>query len=165
VRMRALVTSDGALRVDVTRAYALLATRRVTGGVLELTGELRGGHEPRLELRRRSDGRTHAYDVARPRDGFRARVPLGDLVAAPPSVEAVVTGGPGAPEMWDVTVAGLPLGLPDALDGISWAAGEHEVALTRTRSGDMALVTRKVVAPIVLEPREREIAARSSSVS
>jgi CDP-glycerol glycerophosphotransferase len=160
VRMRALVTADGAVRVDVRRAYARLATRRVTGGVLELTGELRRGHEPRLELRRRSDARVHAYDIARAGGGFRARLPLGDLVVAPPSLEAAVTGGPGAHEMWDVTVAGLPLALPDALDGISWAAGEHEVALTRTRRGDAALVTRKVVEPIVLETREREIAAR-----
>jgi hypothetical protein len=62
--------------------------------------------------------------------------------------------------MWEATVAGLPLALPDALDGISWTAGEHEVALTRTRRGDMSLVTHKVVEPIVLEALEREIAAR-----
>jgi CDP-glycerol glycerophosphotransferase len=160
VRMRALVTSDGAIRVDVRRAYARLVSRRVTGGVLELAGELRRGHEPRLELRRRSDGRAHAYDVAIARGGFRGRIPLGGLVAAPPSLEATATGVPGAHEMWDVTVAGLPLALPDALDGIAWTAGEHEVELTRTRRGDAALVTRKVVVPIVLPTREREVAAR-----
>ena len=62
--------------------------------------------------------------------------------------------------MWDVTVAGLPLALPDALDGIEWTAGDHEVALTRTRQGDLALVTRRVVTPIVPEARPREAAAR-----
>jgi CDP-glycerol glycerophosphotransferase len=150
VRMRLLVTSDGALRVDVRRAYARLESRRVSGGVLELAGELRRGHEPLLELRRRSDGRAHAYDVARARDRFRARFPLGELVAAPPSLEAAATGVPGAHEMWDLTVAGLPLALPDELDGIAWRAGEHDVELTRTRRGDAALVTRKVVAPIAV---------------
>ena len=122
VRMRALVTSDGALRVDVRSAYARLEFRRVSDGVLELAGELRRGHEPRLELRRRSDGRVHAYDVARARDRFRARLPLADLAGAPPSLEAAATGAP-THEMWDVTVAGLPLALPDELEGIALDRG------------------------------------------
>ena len=140
-------------------AYARLEFRRVSDGVLELAGELRRGHEPRLELRRRSDGRVHAYDVARARDRFRARLPLADLAGAPPSLEAAATGAP-THEMWDVTVAGLPLALPGELEGIAWTAGEHEITLTRTRRGDAALVARKVVAPVVVPAGERETVAR-----
>ena len=152
--LRAAVTSDGAIRIEVRTAWARLGARRVTGGVLELTGDLRGGAAPRLELRRRSDGRIHAYDAAVARGGFRGSVPLGDLATAPPSLEAAASGGPGANEMWELSVAGLPLALPQELEGIAWTAGEHEVALTRTRRGDAALVTRRVVTPIVLPTRE-----------
>jgi CDP-glycerol glycerophosphotransferase len=159
VRLRALVTSDGALQIDVRTAWARLATRRVTDGVLELTGELRGGAAPGLEVRRRSDGRVHAYDAAVAGRGFRARLPLADLPGAPPSLEAAVTGGPAAHEMWELTVAGLPVALPEELDGIAWSVGEHEVGLERTRRGEAALLTRKVVTPIVLPPLEAQPAA------
>jgi CDP-glycerol glycerophosphotransferase len=157
--VRAVVTSDGAIRVEVRTTWARLRARRVTDGVLELDGELRGGAAPRLELRRRSDGRVHVYDAAVAGEGFRARLPLADLAAAPPSLEAAATGAPGAHEMWEAAVAGLPLVLPDELDGIAWTVGEHEVSLERTRRGDAALVTRKVVTPIVLPTSEPALAA------
>jgi CDP-glycerol glycerophosphotransferase len=158
-RLRALVTADGALRIDVRTAWAQMRTRRVTDGVLELAGELRGGGAPGLELRRRSDGRVHAYDAAVAGGGFRARLPLADLYGAPPSLEALATGGPGAHEMWELAVAGLPLSLPEELDGIAWTAGEHEIALTRNRRGDAALITRRVVTPIVLPQLAEQPAA------
>jgi hypothetical protein len=56
-------------------------------------------------------------------------------------------------------VGGLPLVLPEALDGIAWTVGEHEVSLERTRRGDAVLVTRKVVTPIVLPTTEPALAA------
>lgn len=145
--VRALVTADGALRVDVRTSFARLASRRLHDGALELEGELRGADGPRvLVVRRRSDGR----EVAVPAEGeFRARLPLAPLHAAPPSPEAAVTGGPGAPEEWELSVAGLPLALPDPLAGIAWRDRGHEVTLTRTRSGDAALVTRRIAVPIV----------------
>jgi hypothetical protein len=76
-------------------------------------------------------------------------LPLATLHGAPPSAEAAVTGGPGAPEMWDLSVAGLALALPEELDGMAWRSGDREAVLERTRSGDAALVTRRVVTPIV----------------
>jgi hypothetical protein len=159
VRLRALVTADGALRLDARTRWARLRARRVTDGVLELTGELRGGAAPSLELRRRSDGRVHAYDATVAGGTFRARLPLADLAGAPPSLEAAVTGGPAAHEMWELAVAGLPLALPEELDGIAWTAGEHEIALERTRRGDAALVTRRVVTPIALPQLAEQSAA------
>jgi CDP-glycerol glycerophosphotransferase len=156
VRLRALVTADGALRLDVRTTWARLQTRRSTDGVLELTGEVRGGSAAGLELRRRSDGRVHVYDATVAGGAFRARLPLADLSGAPPSLEAAVTGGPAAHEMWELSVAGLPLGLPEELDGIAWTSGEHEIGLERTRRGDAALVTRRVVTPIALPQRAEE---------
>jgi CDP-glycerol glycerophosphotransferase len=143
--VRAAVTADGAVRITVRTAFARLAARRVRGGVLELEGELRGASGP-LTARRRSDGR----EVVVPAEGrFRAALPLAALHDAPPSPEAAVTGGPGAPEMWELAVAGLPLALPEELDGMAWRTGDREAVLERTRSGDAALVTRRVVTPIV----------------
>jgi hypothetical protein len=60
-----------------------------------------------------------------------------------------VTGGPGGPEEWELSVAGLPLALPVELAEIAWRDRGHDVALTRTRSGDAALVTRRIAVPIV----------------
>jgi hypothetical protein len=127
--------------------------------VVELAGVLRGGGAPGVERRRRSDGRVHAYDAAVAGGGFRARLPLADLYGAPPSLEAVATGGPGAHEMWELAVAGLPLSLPEELDGIAWTAGDHEIALTRNRRGDAALITRRVVTPIALPQLAEQPAA------
>jgi CDP-glycerol glycerophosphotransferase len=146
--VRAAVTADGAVRIRVSTAFARLASRRLRDGALELQGELRGAREPGvLVARRRSDGRELVIPAA---DGFHARLPLADLLAAPPSPEAAVTGGPGAPEEWELSVAGLPLALPADLAEIVWRDRGHDVTLTRTRSGDAALVTRRIVVPIAL---------------
>jgi hypothetical protein len=132
----------------------------VRDGVLELAGELRGAGGPAvLAARRRSDGREAVVAAVRGEQRFSARLPLADLHGAPPSPEAAVTGGPGAHEMWELSVAGLPLALPVELDGIAWRAGAHEVALTRTRRGDAALVTRRVAAPILMPAPEPALAA------
>ena len=132
VLKRVLVTSDGAIRVEVRRAFARLGARRVSGGVLELSGELRRGHEPRLELRRRSDGRAHAYDVApRPR-----RLP-GSRPARRPGRRAAVARGrrdrrPGRPR--DV---GRDRRRPPA--GAARGARRHRMgARARTRSRSRA---------------------------
>ncbi len=148
--VRAVVASDGALRVEVRTTWARLRTRRVTDGALELAGEIRGDGAARLELRRRSDGRVHVYDAALAGGGFRTRLPLADLTGAPPSLEAAAACAAGAHEMWELSVAGMPLALPAELAGIDWAMGEHAVALERNRRGDAALVTRTVVTPIAL---------------
>jgi CDP-glycerol glycerophosphotransferase len=148
--VRAAVTSDGAVRVEVRTTWARLRSRRVRDGVLELAGELHGASAPPLLVaRRRSDGREAAAVSVAADGGFSARLPLVALAGAPPSPEAAVTGGPGAHEEWELSVAGLPLALPADLDGIAWREGEHEVALSRTRRGDAALVTRRIVTPIV----------------
>ena len=153
--VRALVTADGALRVDVRTSFARLASRRLRAGALELEGELRGADGPDvLVARRRSDGRVIAVPAE---GGFRARLPLATLHASPPSPEAAVTGGPDAPEEWELSVAGLPLALPAALAGISWADRGHEVALTRTRSGDAALVTRRIAVPVAPAAPQRAL--------
>ena len=79
---------------------------------------------------------------------FSAAVPLAALRDAPPSLEAVATGAPGAHERWDLALGGLPLRLPEPLGGIEWTGGGHDVALARTRSGDAALELRAVAAQV-----------------
>jgi hypothetical protein len=143
--VRAAVTADGAVRITVRTRFARLTARRVLDGLLLLEGELHGASGP-LTARRRSDGREI---VVAAHGGFHATLPLALLHAAPPSPEAAVTGGPGAPEMWDLAVGGLPLALPAELDGMAWRTGAHEAMLERTRTGDAAIVTRRVVTPIV----------------
>jgi hypothetical protein len=46
--------------------------------------------------------------------------------------------------MWDLDVSDMPLRMAAALAGPLWGSGAHEIALTRTRTGDAALHTRYV---------------------
>jgi hypothetical protein len=94
--------------------------------------------------------RVHVYDAALAGGGFRTRLPLADLTDAPPSLEAAAACAAGAHEMWELSIAGMPVALPAELAGIDWAMGEHAVALERNRRGDAALVTRTIVTPIAL---------------
>ena len=148
--VRAAVTADGALRVEVRTRWARLRARRVSGGVLELSGDLRADGVPAtLDLRRRSDGRTHRVAVAVEGGTFRARVDLADVRDAPASLEAAAVGGPGAHEQWDLSIGGLPVRLPDDPGAIAWTSKGHDVSLVRTRSGDAAVEIRRVVTPVV----------------
>ncbi len=77
-------------------------------------------------------------------------MPLAALREAPPSLEAIATGTPGAHERWDVALGGLALRLPEPLGGIEWTSGGHDVTLARTRSGDAALELRAVAARVAV---------------
>ena len=107
--------------------WARLGSRRLRDGVLELEGAWRGAAPAReLRLRRRSDGLARAYPATVADGTFSAAVPLAALREAPPSLEAVATGTPGAHERWDVALGGLALRLPDA-------ARRHRVDQRRPR--------------------------------
>jgi hypothetical protein len=151
--VRAAVTAEGAVAVEVRTAWARLhSRRRVDGDVLELRGDVRLPHGARhatLQLRRRSDARacTYPVHVAAGGTSFHAHAPLPDLRLAPPSLEAAAAGDASAPEMWELwLLAGshrLAVGLPEELAGAAWWSGAHEVELIRTRRGDAALVARE----------------------
>ena len=147
--IRLLVTAEGALRVHVDEQWARLGSRRLRDGVLELEGAWRGPAPAReLRLRRRSDGLARAYPATVAHGTFSAAVPLAALRDAPPSLEAVATGTPGAHERWDLALGGLALRLPEPLGGIEWTSAGHDVTLARTRSGDAAIELRAVAAQV-----------------
>ncbi len=132
-----------------TTLWARLGARRLHDGMLELHGAWRGpAPAAELRLRRRSDGLALDFPVLAGAGIFSAAVPLAALRDAPPSLEALATGAPGAHERWDLTLGALPLQLPAPLGGIEWGGAGHDVTLARTRTGEAAIELRAHAAPV-----------------
>ena len=160
--VRLVVTPEGALRVDVDPAWARIDARRLHDGSVVLEGAWRGAAPAgELRLRRRSDGLARAFPATVGDGTFRAAVPLAALREAPPSLEALATGTPGAHERWDLAFGGLALRLPAPLGEIEWTSAGHDVTLVRTRTGDAAIELRAVVArpvaPALAAPRRLSV--------
>jgi CDP-glycerol glycerophosphotransferase len=151
VRARAIVTSEGAVTLEVTPHWARLSgPPEAHAEDIELRLEARAslGQAPRLRLKRRSDAFDLTYPLARSNGDapsrLDARVPLSDLIEAPTSLEAWASGG-DEPEMWDVYVDGgerpLAVALSEDFAGAVWRSDARQLALIRTPRGDAAIVT------------------------
>jgi CDP-glycerol glycerophosphotransferase len=148
--VRARVTPDGAVRIDVRTRWARLCELTRIGAELELRGEgcVDPGADWTIVLERRSDGERLSGPARLERDGtrrrFLARASLLALAGAPPSLEATAAGTGALHEMWELQLVGggrrYPLSVPQELAGAAWPAGGAEVSMVRTRSGDAALV-------------------------
>ena len=158
VRARAVVGADGTITVQVSTRWAeLRGCRLAPGGVLVLDVVVVAAEAAgvRLRLRRRSDGLLLHHPLVPTGDSpglLRGELPLDELHAVLPSLEAWAAGTPGASEMWDLSAdsapGALPVALAERLAGAEWSRGGQGTTLTRTRRGDAALITRRVAPPV-----------------
>ncbi len=154
-RVRAWLGPGGKLTVKPQRRQASVRAYGLDEGVLELAGEIgaaaRGGVA--LELERRMGGAALRYPVSVDRSErpstFLARVRLEDLVR-----EVEVEVGERAARLeeqsegivWDLYVAAdgdrTLLALHEAAPESTWTLNGREIAVQRTRSGNLALTER-----------------------
>ena len=138
---RAVACTSGRIEIRVRDRWAsATAARIVDGDVLELSGEQRLGEATSLELRRAGDGwRT---EVPLTGDGaFTARLPLSDLYRAPREM-----GGEAGEVVWELAALDgarrVALALADDAPLLRWWSSGRELALVRTRTGELAIADR-----------------------
>ncbi|MEA2441584.1 MAG: CDP-glycerol glycerophosphotransferase [Thermoleophilaceae bacterium] len=163
---KAVPTGGGGIVFDVRTQWTTVHGYRLDGDVVELTGEVHGsnGGKARLEATRRTDEKTFKYPLKvagggdQPSTGFTARVRLRDLLDADEedSIEAEESddiAGAGEVEdaeeverrhWWNLEAvrgrARHTIGLPVDAESTVWRRNGREVALSRTRKTDAALV-------------------------
>jgi CDP-glycerol glycerophosphotransferase len=137
----ARVGTDGTVAVVIRTRWAQLLAARRRGAVIDLRCRLHGiGHEPLLELRRRTDGRVLRYPLHGTDGERRARVPVRDLRSAPAPLEAIATGMLEQHDIWAASVA-APGGVFD-LAALRSDAGAHDgdIAVARARGGGVEVI-------------------------
>jgi hypothetical protein len=174
VRALATVSAAGGLTLNVVTRWARLETLNDGDGEVEIGVGIyaRAGSKPALKLVRRSDGLELAYPLQAPARDAEARhvgrVPVRDLLGAPPSLELSARGA--GDELWDVWVdcagAALPLALRNEQAGGHWHTGRESLTLIRTSRGDAALNTHHAGSPKAsAEPTTRELAGLERTTS
>ena len=149
---RVVVSGRGEVGVEVTSRWAAVRSARVEDGILVLSGVLHGPEQDgiKLQIAQSNGADKRRYALERSQDGFIARLPLAELAgndrpgaddeADDVDDEAVVEPA------WELYVSGsgrpIRVALPADTPAHAWNVGEREVALSRTREGDAALVVR-----------------------
>ena len=160
--VRAALSESGRLTVHVQRRRPVVHAYLLDDSVLQLEGDAGSlrGEALTLEVERRMGGATLAYPVHvdnfRDGAGFLARIPLGDLIGevdvADRAARAVQHGDGIA---WDVYLVGdrrWRLTLDSDAPESTWTIREREVAVHRTRFGNLTVVERSF-RPVIRDVR------------
>jgi CDP-glycerol glycerophosphotransferase len=149
----------GELVLRVRRHVPVVHAYSVDDSVLTLEGEVRQPDEAPTLIARRRDGTASVTCPLElePLNGstrFLARVPLADLLSnREVADDAAHTRELGEGVAWDLELGGSrtqSLALHEGAAEATWVLGRHELALERTRYGNLALVERSIH-PVIRE--------------
>ena len=148
---RAVPTEANGVDLELRRAWATVdAARPADGGTATLEGSIRPDlpAKAKLEARRRADALARRVALAAAGPGrFSARVSADELAAAGPPPDDAIRPERDEGVVWELAAAlgggrRLPVLVPEAVAGAVARRSGTELALTRTRQGDAALVER-----------------------